>query len=216
MILRSDSDWNLSMALLLWSRPKLPSIRADAMLRLDKAHARESKVLVQNEKTRLSIDKQNTGSESIPLSYLLMGFASGCRLCSSWTRLLTTLSIFEDHPGLDTVDALRSMSPPSSSPGTSATPTPVQDLGVLVSQQTRLCNENEPVFRHRVLLSSAAHSGQYLDSPLSAKLELCIRSPGKSSKHLLQTVLLDTGTRASAGSGLEPRSCSPWLQTCLI
>ena len=179
------------------------------MPRLDKAHARESNVLVQNEKTRLGIDKQSTESESVPLPHLLMGLNSGCRLCSRRTRLLTTLSIFEDHLSLDTLVALRSISPLSSSPGISATPTAVQEFGVLESRKIRLCDEDKSVVGQRMLLSSAAHSRQYVGSPLSATIDSSIRSLGIPSKHLLQTILLGKGPPASAGSDLQARSCNP-------
>lgn len=138
-----------------------------------------------------------------------MGLNPGGRICSRRTRLLTTLSILEDDSSLDTVFALRSLSPLSSSPEISATPTAIQDFGLLVPSQTRLCDEDKSAIGHRVLLSSVAHSRQYVDSPLSARLDLSIRSTEMPSKHLLQTVLLGKGLPAAAGSDLEARSCNP-------
>ena len=138
-----------------------------------------------------------------------MGLDPGGGFCSRRTRFLTTLSIFEDDSSLDTVFALRSISPLLSSPEISATPTAIQDFGLLVSSQIQLCDEDKSVIGHRVLLSSAAHSRQYVGSPLSVKLDLSIRSTGMPSKHLLQTVLLGKGAPAAAGSDLEARSCNP-------
>lgn len=59
MMRTSGSDWNLARAFLLCSRPRLPSMRAHAMLQAERACSRASRVVVQSEKTRLLIDQQD-------------------------------------------------------------------------------------------------------------------------------------------------------------